>query len=370
MMVRSARRGMTLIELLVSMALLATLAGLIVQLLRSSFDLYAAGERRGEYAANAMVVLDRLEDDLRNVVTGPDGRFVLEQRGGGQAQLVLRMIRTPPQGEAHHRTLRAAGTRAEPNGVYVGRDPGPESRVALAPPAGLLEVCYALVQDPDFEPGLLTLYRGEAAPALISSATFFAADGEEPDAAWARRRLVPVASGVLLLKLLCRGPGVDDWNETAVLEGKGDAEGALGTWDSTRGMLSKESFAFAIGEGSVADPRDDVYPSHVRALLVMGRVGRPEARVTRRVVPGEKDLTVDRAERLPRAEDEDRFLKVGGEWMEIAANESWGAQVQRSKRRSPVAAAYEPGTPVYAGKTFRKTFELPPSPPPARSPLR
>jgi prepilin-type N-terminal cleavage/methylation domain-containing protein len=368
--VRRLRSGMTLVELLVSMALLASLAGLIVQLLRNSFDLYAAGERRGEFAANAIVVIDRLEDDLRNVVTGPGGRFVLEQRSSGSPQVWLRLIRTPPQGESEHRTLRAAGTRAQAAGVYVGRDPGPESRPSIGPPSGLLEVCYALVQDPELEPGLLTLYRGERAPALVPGATFFEVDGEAPDAARAKVTLTPVASGILYLKLLCRGPGVADWNEAEVLEGSGDADAALGAWDSTRGMLSKATFAFAAGEDSLADGRDDFYPSHVRAVLVMGRVGRPDAHLTRRLPPGEKDLTVDRADRLPRATDDDRFFKVGGEWMEASANEAWGATVSRGRRRTGTTNVYDVGTPVFAGKTFRKTFELPASPAPARRPVR
>lgn len=365
----TARAGMTLVELLVSMALLASLAGLIVQLLRNSFELYASGERRGEYAANAIVVLDRLEDDLRNAVTGPEGRFVLEQRGGGAA-LVLRFVRTPPQGETRHRALRAAGTRAQAAGVYVGRDPGLDERAGLAAPANLMEVCYALVQDPDVETGLLTLYRGERAPALVPGATFFEVDGDEPDAAWARARLTPIASGILDLKLLCRAPGVDDWDEEAALEGRGDVAATLGAWDSTRGLLAKDRFAFAVGEASVGDVRDDVYPSHVRALLVMGRIGRPDARLTRRLPPGEKDVTLDRAERLPRTTDEDRAVKIAGEWVEVTSNESWGATVRRGARRTSSPGVHEAGTPVFAGKTFRKTFELPASTPPARRPLR
>lgn len=366
-------RGMTLIELLVSMTLLASLGALVVQLMRNSFELYAAGERRGEYAANAMTVMSRLDDDLRNVATTREGRFVLEKRGGtgvGQPALLLRMVRTAPQGEARHPSLRSSGSVAPSGGVYAGRDPGPQSRPSLAPASNLIEVCYALVQDPAMDDGVLTLYRGERAPVFTPGATFFDPENSEVDVEWVRTQLLPVAAGVLSMHLLCRGPLTDDWNEDAVIEGGTRAGAALGEWDSTRGILPAGSFPFALGEASVSETRDDIYPSHVRVVLTIGRPGRPDARLGRRLMAGTTDLTVDRAERLPRGADEDRYVKIGHEWAEVTGNESWGAVVARARRRSTAAASYEAGTPVYTGKTFRRTTELPASGAPSKDPVR
>jgi prepilin-type N-terminal cleavage/methylation domain-containing protein len=371
---RDARRaGMTLIELLVSMALLASLGALVVQLMRNSFELYAAGERRGEFAANAMTVLTRLDDDLRNVATTREGRFLLERRGTtgvGAPALLLRLIRTAPQGEARHPSLRASGSTPGAAGVFVGRDPAPESRRSLAPAANLIEVCYALIQDPSIDAGVLTLYRGERAPAFAAGATFFDPENTEPDDAWVRERLSPIATGVLALHLLCRGPLTEDWNEENVLESGGGAGGATAEWDSTRGTLPVERFPFALGEASLGEPRDDLFPSHVRAVLVMGRPGRPDAKLGRRLMPGSTELTVDRAERLPRAQDEERFVKLGHEWLEVKANESWGATVARGRRRTNPSVDYETSVPVYAGKTFRRTVELPRSGAPSKDPVR
>jgi prepilin-type N-terminal cleavage/methylation domain-containing protein len=366
-------RGMTLVELLVAMALLASLGALVVQLMRNSFELYAAGERRGEYAANAMVALDRLDDDLRNVVADPDGRFVLEQRGGAGTDvpaLVLRLVRTTPQGEMRHPVLRVAGTKAQAAAAYSGRDPGPAARSEIGAPTNLIEVCYALVQDPAIDAGVMTLYRAERAPAYQPGATFFDAERGEIDSAWVRANMDPVSTGVLALHLLCRGPATEDWNEESLLESGGAAAGALISWDSTRAILPASTFGMAVGEGSLGEPRDDVFPSHVRAVLVMARPGRPDAKLGSRLVGGVADLTVDRADRLPRAQDEDRYVKVGFEWMEIRANAGYGAQVARGRRRSGGNTTYETGTPVYAGKTFRRTSELPPSPPPSLGAVR
>jgi len=369
----SRMRGMTLMELLVSMTLLAALGALIVQLMRNSFDLYSAGERRGEYAVDALAVLDRFDDDLRDATTTREGRFVLEQRGGDGVTapvFLLRMTRTPPGGEMGHSVLRRAGTRPEPVGIYRGGDPGPESRPVVGPPANLMEVAYALLQDPHVDAGILTLYRGERAPAYQPGASFFDAEAAVHDPKWIRDHMTPVAAGVLGLKLLCRGPETDDWDEVTALEGRGAADGALVAWDSTRGLLGGDAFRYAIGPESVDEPRDDLFPSHVRAVLTMGRAGVPDATTGKRLAAGQKDLTVNRPERLPLATDEDRLVKIGSEWLEIEATESWGARVLRGRRRSDLTAQHDVGAPVWVGKTFRKTYELPASAPPILGAVR
>jgi hypothetical protein len=370
---RRATAGMTLVELLVSMALLASLGALIVQLMRNSFDLYSAGERRGEYAASATGILDRIDEDLRNVVTAPPGRFLLEHRGGAGSTsptTLLRFVRTPPQGEARHPTLRTSGTVARPETAYTGRDPGPDLRGKIEPASGLMEVCYAVVQDPELDVGVLTLYRGERAPAFKAGATFFDPEVVEPDAAWVRANLTPVASGILALRFFCRAEASIPWDEEAVLNGAAVSNGVYGGWDSTRAIAPASIFPHHIGAASLGEPRDDVFPSDVRTTLIVGRPGRPDARIGRRFGSGGTDLTVDRPERLPRATDEDRVVKVGTEWVEVKANETWGASVARERRRSSAAAMVEVGAPVYVGKTFRLTTPLPPSVGPSKDPIR
>jgi hypothetical protein len=352
---------MTILELLLAMALLAALGGFIVQLLRNSFDLYHAGEKRGEYGVNAMVVLGLLEEDLANVAHGPDGRFLLERRRLADTSLnadpFLRLVRTVPNGDLEHRFLRLAGTKTKPDGEWRGEEPLPESRETLKPASGLMEVCYALLQEPSDDPGVMTLYRGVHTPVLEPGGFFDAGeDGDAAfDAAWVRKFMVPVATGILALDVLCWGPETRDWARPA--RGRRPTS-ALETWDSTRGIM--ESFPLAVGPASAADTRDDLYPRRVRLVLTITRPGRPDARLARRLGPADGSLSVDATDRLPAERDADQDVNVAGEWLTIVKREFGTFQVARSPLQGKNAAiTHDAGTPVYVGKTFEQTVNLP-----------
>jgi hypothetical protein len=351
---------MTLLELLIAMALLAALGGFIVQLLRNSFDLYHAGERRGEYGVNATVLLGLLEDDLANVAHGPDGRFLLERRklsdtSGGRDPF-LRLVRTVPDGDLRHRFLRLAGTRSRPEGEWRGEEPALESRETIKPSAGLMEVCYALLQESRDDPGVLTLYRGVRVPVLEPGGFFESgADGDSTfDATWARKNLRPVATGILALDLLCAGPDTRDFERPAR---NAAPLSAFEIWDSTRGIL--EDFRLRAGPASVSDARDDLYPRRVRLVLTLARPARPDARLARRLGPTDTALSVDATDRLPLEGDPDQDLNVAGEWVTILGRELGSFRVARAQGGRAATTTHEPGTPVFVGRTFGQTVNLP-----------
>ncbi len=372
--------GLSLVELLAAMALLGTLGTLLVQLMRNSFDLYHAGERSGQHLASASTVLGLLEDDLSNVHTGAGGRFVVSvSRVGGGPQSMIRLVRALPQGEAIHPVLRSAGARpapvptpesqptdgsarglpeiGKPEAAWTGGDPGIGAREQLAPPAGLMEVCWALTQEDVDPPGMLTLWRGVRTPALAQGGFFGDEAPMVADPAWIRRNLSPVVTGVLLLRVYAGDaiPNIED--EAAMLDAPPNASGRE-TWDSTRALLPPEQFGFARGPASLADERDDLFPRRLGITLTIGTPGRPEARLVRPLRPGERELVVDEPGRLPRLGDRDRLVSVGGEWCEVDDVITGGARVARGRRRSEVGE-HAPGTSVNVGKTYRLTVRPP-----------
>jgi hypothetical protein len=358
---RNPAAGMTLLELVVAMGLLAALGAFIVQLLKSSFDLYHAGEKRGEYGVNATVILSLLEDDLANVAHGPDGRFLLERRRlsdtSVNAEPFLRLVRTLPHGDAEHRFMRLAGTKTKPELEWWGGEPAPESRDSLKPGSGLMEVCYALLQEPNDDPGVLTLYRGVHSPVLEPGGFFdHGADSEVSfDQAWVKKTMAPVATGILGLDILCAGPSTRDWERPS--RDKRPVS-ALETWDSTRGIMT--SFPMFVGTASVNDTRDDLYPKRVRIALTLTRPGRPDARLAKRLVPGDDVVAVDSTDRLPREGDAEQEINVAGEWMTITKREIGGFRVARTPIKTKAGTPmYPTQTAVYSGRTFEQTINLP-----------
>lgn len=355
--------GFTVIELLVSMALLTGLGALLLQLVRGSFDLYEKGDQRGELYATAVPVLQLLEDDLTAIHGGPEGRLLLiAQTGpGGSEGLLLRLLRTAPGGERHHPVLRPAGTRPDANASYTGSDPGPKDRGQLAPPSGLVEVAYALLQEERDPQGVLTLYRGTRAPALEGD-TFFKEDVDGLDTAWVRKNLAPVSTGILGLWILCEAQSTEDWGEEDVMEGKGASHLAFRNWDSTRGMLDREQFPLAVGPASRDDPRDDVFPRRVRVIMQVARGLKPEAVLRRSLIPESQALDLNTTKLFPPTDDGNLYAKVGGEFMRIERHEGSSAVVTRHRRgTSSKATVHRAGTQVFLGRTFRKTLRIPAS---------
>jgi hypothetical protein len=227
----------------------------------------------------------------------------------------------------------------------------------ILPASGLMEVCYALLQSPNDDPGILTLYRGVRAPALQPGGFFEpSADGETTfDVAWVRKNLTPVATGVIGLDVLCWGPNTTEWDRPS--RDRRPAS-ALEIWDSTRGIL--EAFPLTAGAASLKDGRDDLYPKRIRLVLTLTRPGRPDARLARRVGPAEETISVDSAERLPREGDPGQDICVQGEWMTIVKRDFGSFRVARSPVKNAAGGfAYAAGTPVYVGRKFEQTVNLP-----------
>jgi hypothetical protein len=328
--------------------------------------MYRQGDVRGDIYANAMPIMEMIEDDLSAVSGGESGRLLLRtdvftgRRGDG---FLLRLVRTIPGGEQNHPILRRAGGTASASEVYTGSDPGMAERKSLAPPSGLMEVAYALIQEETDPQGLFALYRGERAP-INEPGGFFDPQLEDSwDEARVRQQLKPVAADILGLWLLCLSQTSEDWDEASALNHAADAgASSMVNWDSTRGILPPSQFPLALGEASLTDYRDDVFPRRVRLLLEVARGNRPDARLRSTMHSEQTRIEVNTTRGFPEAGDEPAFLKVGHEWLEIEPGSAGtsSARVARNQRRTASVTLDHPtGTPVYLSRSFRLTMPLP-----------
>lgn len=354
------RSGLTMIELMAAMAVLATLGAFLVRIIGTSFDLYDQGDVRGDVYQNGQALLEALEADLIAVHGGAEGRLVIERGRFGPGSLLIRLVRTAPGGEMEHPVLRKAGTEAGPNGVWNGDEPR-EGLASIAPPSGLIEVAWALLQDDADPMGVLTLYRGSRAPALEGVGSFFDPELEETmEAGWVRQRLTAVGTDVLGLWILGLGQKAEEWGEVEALGKRPASNGAYADWDSTRALLSRGQFPLAVGPESLADSRDDVFPRQIRIVVTVGRGNRPETQLAGALTSDANVIDLVSDQKLPPADPEtdERLVKVGNEWIGLAGD---GAQQSagRGLRGTKPVDAVPAREPVFAGYTFRKTFRLP-----------
>lgn len=353
------QRGMTMIELLAAMAVLATLGVFLARLMGSAFDLYDQGDSRGAIHQIAQGHIEALQTDLRAVHGGPGGRLLVEPDRFGPGTLLVRLVRSIQGGELDHPALRRAGTSAQPTQSYAGGEVRAAESAAIRPPSGLIEVFWALIQDPRDPVGVLSLWRAEQAPALEGPQSFFSADFDErltPELV--QQRAQALGSDVLGLWVLGLGQRSRDFEEDAALAGRPAGDGALPAWDSTRGRLDRSRFGLAVGPSSADDERDDVFPRQVRIVLAVGRGRRPETALAEGLTGESGFLRVRSDRRLPPEDALERYVKVQNEWLRLAGS-GGRIGIARGQRGSRVSGILPPGTEVFVGHHFRATFALP-----------
>lgn len=116
---RSARRAFTILELLVSIAVLALLVVLVAQMTSDTAQSTAGSQKRSESAAQARMVFDRLALDLGRLVQRPDVDYEFGKANGND---FLRFYaRTPGYSSDTTRTLSVVGYRIPSNSVTLER---------------------------------------------------------------------------------------------------------------------------------------------------------------------------------------------------------------------------------------------------------
>jgi len=214
-----ARPGFTLVELLVSAALLALVSAGVAAVMSACLGAWRAGEERADLAQQAEAVLDTVGRDLRASFIGRQGFFVSSDEGEGRSYLELTTL-----------------SRRMQRLLYLG-----QSDEALGENmSDLAQVIY--FTEPAADGATFALYRQEICPPENEPLGEEALDPEQAQL---------LCDGVTWFALrFCDGPEQADW---------------LAEWDS-------------LAEG---DPAAGSLPVAAEIALALRQGGREQACVTR-----------------------------------------------------------------------------------------
>jgi hypothetical protein len=338
---RSARRGLTLVELVLALGIAALLVLGLLQLLDGALSLWGRADQRRSSSEASAAVNEQLAQDVGELELGVRGDFLLDWTrcdfdGDGLARLPLPRLR-----------LIRPATPAELARLAPEAEPAHEA---------LLEIAWALLPGSAGARGEareFVLWRGErvqgAPGASYFDPAFFGSEGRPPVGA-----LHELSGGVLWFELACASAA----SELELGWRVGDAPGeARASWDA-RGAGRPDPEACEFNE-SGARMRSGLgrlqLPRRVRALLEL-ESDADRRRHTRLAAPlGATDaqLQVIDGERLPPAGS---TVLVDEEWLELLSVEGASATVRRALRGTR-AAVHEAGALVRSGR--RSVREIP-----------
>jgi hypothetical protein len=249
-----------------------------------------------------------MRKDLSQVDSSPGSRLVVDP---GAAGLRLRLVRT------------------------LG--PIEEARAFDSSSVGLLEVAYASVPDPAANDPALEVVRRAAVPVdgEMAGKTVFAKDYFDRATGGFAERAADLVGGVLLFGL-----------EMAAPEGE-----MLQLWDSTRSeFLDRKRFPLALGGAVPA--RERVFPRRIRVTIVLEREERDRRTVRVASVADATDTRLALDDPRPLEVAEGDLVKIGAEWMSVAASEPRALRVRKRGELGTPAASVAQGRVVHRGRTF------------------
>jgi prepilin-type N-terminal cleavage/methylation domain-containing protein len=397
-----SRRGFTLLELLVAMAMFAVLGTAIVALLAQGLNVFSEGTSATSMQDRLQAVLPILRDDL-SAMQPPESAgvpppiVVVDSSGrrpdvgapaeppanrlrSGWVKLVDASQDTPPAyyvaltrtngRESEDPQLREAGTtaRASETDMKAYEPATVDSGVVgnMLAPGGLLEVVWIAIPDDPEAKGVLTLYRLFRAPpggpkSIVEPKAF---DSIAKVHALGRA----IQEGVLDFRVTFRNVFATTWDDGRVRTGRiADGDPYVGAvWDSTRAL--DDQCPLFRSKDSVGDVRDDVFPSMARLELTLVPpgpfgFGRGETTLLEPVVsPEETRVRLDSFTRLVGPGASERWFKVGTEWMGTSYDQidlaERRAVVRRGQRGTP-AREHSENEPVYVGTAVSTDVTIP-----------
>jgi prepilin-type N-terminal cleavage/methylation domain-containing protein len=337
--------GFTLLELMIALGVFVLLGVALVKLVHKSFDFLDQGRPGSEITDQLQVFQAQFNEDLRSVFTlrrtpevAPDVRMICRtvpwrierETGSGRSRTsseevvlhvpILAFVRSI-KGEERDSITRLAGTRPGAEAYLDLDDDEREARSGkLRPLGGLQEVLYAAIPSEDDGGATWSIVRAIRSP-IGGEDSLLGPNVLKDRTDLLTRHCVELLPAVLHFDLLFWAGTTMTWD----LSVRGDGGGPLTTWDSTRGILTAErgpnAFPLAVGVASLENPRDDVFPRRILARLVLAAPGRGGrfARLTDGISnrDDEQFLSLAPPNLVPATvADNERFLKVGAEWIE------------------------------------------------------
>lgn len=339
-----ARRGLTLVELLLAVGLLAFLMVGVFALLDRSLALWRRGETRRALLGTSSSVIELLGGDLRGLEPGRAGDLVLEwvafdTDGDGIAETKWPRLRLVRQASA-----------AEVERVRRARRTDDADAPAPVPAAGRVEVVWVVEPASTVDPLARAegvLFRGERLAGDQATKSYFAPDFFGTSNRAPAGSADEVSGGILWLEVLCA-------SQTSVVHDGWDAtsgpDGVATSWDAwSRARPDPDVHPWNQPAAGLARALDrPLLPRRVRVVLEVERA-RDRARRTRLSEPlllGESSLRVDDPERVPR--DPGSHVLVDAEWLEVTGVAGNEVSVLRA-RRGTQAASHAPGAMVHHG---------------------
>jgi len=336
-----ARRGLTLVELVLALGIAALLVLGLLQLLDGALGLWGGADQRRSHSEAAAAVGEQLAQDAGELELGVRGDFLLDWArfdfdGDGLARLALPRLR-----------LVRPATPAELARLAPGAEPEHDA---------LLEVAWALLPGtamPKGEARELVLWRGErvqgANGASYFDRAFFGNAGRPPVGA-----LHELTGGVLWFELACASGASELAFGWRVGDGPGEARASwdargLGRPDAEACEFNESGARMKLGLGPVLLPR------RVRAVLELESEAdrKRHTRLAAPLAANDAQLQVVDGARLPAPGS---ALLVGEEWMELLSVAGAQATVKRALRGTR-AMAHEAGALVRSGR--RSVREVP-----------
>ena len=344
------RHGLTLVELVIAMGLLALLMISVFDLMRGFLALWDKAENRRAIVEESSGVAELLATDLSALENGPRGDLwcdwgFFDTDGDGVQETIwprLRMVRHVSRPEILRLQARDEVKREG---------------------EGLIEVCWAVVpayrgkEQPDLRAEGVIL-RGEriidrrVQELSFLDEAFFGASGEP-----APGRLNEVSGSLLWL-------GVEFATQTSLLDDGWHLGGALAdvaaswdAWNKKRPAADRHAWNEP-GAGMPSARGRALLPRRVKLEL---EVVRPRARLRRTrlsttVTAEETALPVTDGRRVPQTLG--AFVKIDAEWMRITSLSPSRVGVVRGERGTrPTSHAM--GAMVHHGETFRREVPVP-----------
>jgi prepilin-type N-terminal cleavage/methylation domain-containing protein len=365
---RRRTRGLSLIEVIISMSIFVILAGFTIYAVQQTVSAWTQSERRRVLYERASGALDLVATDLRLAMTDEkpgvskvDARLIadIDPETRAQRLMFVRSFETGPEraltfgaGDGRMGVMKYAAPTEEGGTIVAATDPNQKSadtdiftgtRVGdYKALGGLAAICYFTKDQ--------KMYRSIRAPVPDS----FLAMATPADAQL-------ITDDALYL-------GFDFWSqETRSWEPEKKEKKYTGPeviWDSTRAIDAPPLNKFFLhrGKESALDTSDDVYPEKVRVTLVVD-APMPRARHTKLLDDLEENkggwVEVDTARGFADGGDLNSYILIDGEWMRYKDRREDAFEIDQRGARGTRSKSHKAGALVRTGRAFRKIVYLP-----------
>ncbi len=334
----AARRGLTLLELVLAAGLFSMLMIGVFRLLDGSLSLWQRAEARRDLLEQSTAACELFAADLRALEGGTSGDLLVEwvryDTDGDGAEDAhaprVRLVRqvTP---ERRARLLVEAALRATGK---VPPPPDPDAPFERGAP-GLSQVCWVVWPEARGKEArdarsVFRILRGERLTDDATTRDFFDPEFFQRGGTWPSGALEEMSAGCLRFDLQLAAPTSlvrDGWK---LGEGLGDVTASWDAW--AKGRPDRQAHPWNLPHPAQIPARGQPsFPRRVRLETeferTVDRVRR--TRLVRTVLAGETAFDVGEPERVPRGDD--AYLRLDAEWVKVMSVAGGTISVRRGQ---------------------------------------